>query len=259
MSQRRNVGQVAEMNRLDKKLRTLTADLIVAQENERTRIASELHDGVGQWLSIAKLSLETALHRFDAGDARQHAERALQNLITGIAEVRSIVRNLAPSALEQFGLVPTVELVCHELQVTRPDLNLIWEVVGDQGRIAVPLQIAIVRILQEATHNAAKHSAASAMQVSLMFLEEHVALVVQDNGCGFAVDALPKEAGRTGLGLNNMRQRVLQTGGRLRISSRSGEGTRVQVTWARRTADSARSGVYKVVDDGVAGDRGIIF
>lgn len=256
MSQRRSVGQLAEMNRLDRKLRSLTADLIVAQEKERLRIATELHDGVGQWLSIAKLSLESALHRFGEKEGRQDAERALQNLITGIGEVRSIVRNLAPSALEQFGLVPTIELICHELQVSRPELNLQWEFQGEQGRMAGPLQIAIVRILQEATHNAAKHSAASSLKVALSFLDESIVLVVEDNGRGFAVDGVPQETGRVGLGLASMRERVLQTGGRLRITSRSGEGTRVHVSWARRTADLARSGAYKTINDGVAGNGG---
>lgn len=254
MSQRRSVGQLAEMNRLDRKLRSLTADLIVAQEAERRRIASELHDGVGQWLSIAKLSLENALHRYGGEQGRQDAERALQNLITGIGEVRSIVRNLAPSALEQFGLVATVELICHELQVSRTDLNVQWEVEGEQGRISVPLQIAIVRILQEATHNAARHAAASSLRVALRFLEETVVLVVEDNGRGFLVDAVSPESGRGGLGLASMRERVLQTGGRLRITSRSGEGTRIHVNWPRRTADLARSGAYKTIHDGIAGD-----
>jgi signal transduction histidine kinase len=258
MSQRRSVGQLAEMNRLDRKLRSLTADLIVAQEGERRRIASELHDGVGQWLSIAKLSLESALSRFGKDEARQDAERALQNLTAGIAEVRSIVRNLAPSALEQFGLVPTLELVCHQMQVSRPDLNLQWDVEGEQGRIAVPLQIAIVRILQEATHNAAKHSAASSLKVSLRFLEESVVLLVEDNGRGFAVEKVSLESGRNGLGLTSMRERVNQTGGRLRINSRSGEGTRVHVTWPRRTADAARSGAYKVFKESISGDSGSV-
>ncbi|MCC6631814.1 MAG: sensor histidine kinase [Gammaproteobacteria bacterium] len=256
MNQRRSVGQLAEMNRLDRKLRSLTADLIVAQEKERQRISSELHDGVGQWLSIAKLALESALHRFHEKEGRQDAERALQNLITGIGEVRSIARNLAPSTLEQFGLVSTVELICHELQVSRPELNLLWEIDGEQGRIAVPLQIAIVRILQEATNNAAKHSAASSLQVSLRFQEESVVLVVEDNGRGFAVEGVSQEPGRGGLGLASMRERVLQTGGRLRITSRPGEGVRVHVTWARRTADLARSGAYKTIHDGIAGDGG---
>jgi signal transduction histidine kinase len=256
MSQRRSVGQLAEMNRLDKKLRSLTADLIVAQEKERRRIASELHDGVGQWLSIAKLSLESALHRFGEDGARQDAERALQNLITGIGEVRSIVRNLAPSALEQFGLVSTCELICHELQVSKPDLNVILDVEGEQGRIAVPLQIAIVRILQESTHNAARHSAASRLQVALRFQDESVVLVVEDNGRGFEEEALARENSRGGLGLTSMRERVLQTGGRMRISSRSGEGTRIHVIWARRTADLARSGAYKTIGNGVTGNGG---
>jgi two-component system NarL family sensor kinase len=242
------------MNRLDRKLRSLTADLIVAQEKERRRIASELHDGVGQWLSISKLALESALHKFNQSEGRQDAERALQNLKTGIGEVRSIVRNLAPSALEQFGLVPTIELICHELQVSRPDLNLQWDVGGEQGSISGALQIAIVRILQEATHNAAKHSAASSLRVALRFLDESVVLVVEDNGCGFSVEGLTPQRGNSGLGLTSMRERVLETGGRLRISSRGGAGTRVHVSWPRRTADLDRSGAYKIIGDGMAGN-----
>jgi signal transduction histidine kinase len=236
MNGRREAGKIEEVNRLDLKLRTLTADLIVAQEGERRRIASELHDGLGQWLAMAKLSLESALHRFGTDSGKKDAERALANLVSGIGEVRSIVRNLRPSALEQFGLVATVELICHQLQLSSPDLEVNCQINGEAGRMSAPLQIAIVRIVQEGTNNAAKHANATRLDVELQFTPTEITLSVTDNGRGFALSEAGTAPDR-GLGMTSLRERAAQTAGRLRITSRPGAGTQLQVQWGRKTAD----------------------
>jgi signal transduction histidine kinase len=239
--------------RLDRKLRTLTGELIVAQESERHRLAAELHDGLGQWLSMAKLCIETGLHKLGDSPARANFERAFSHLRTAIHEVRAIVRNLRPSMLEEFGLVPTLELLCHELQVSRPQLDVHCRIRGNPANLSSPQCIAIVRILQEAINNVAKHSMATTLHVRVDFMPTQSRLSIRDNGQGIAGPA-EEEVKRRGVGLGSMRERALQTGGQFRLVSKAEAGTKIVVTWQHRDTDAdlnSNSGTYKAIGDGV--------
>ena len=255
LTRRHESGQVSEVGRLDRKLRTLSAELIVAQEKERTRIASELHDSLGQWLAMTKLSLESALHRFGSDIALADCQRALANVVACIKEVRAIVRHLRPSMLEEFGLVPTIELICHELQVSYPDLAVNCLVTGRQGVVSSPLQIAIVRIAQEATNNVVKHAEARHLEVSVAFSESDIVLRVRDDGRGFP-SQVQEPGSLRGLGITSMRERVVQTGGRMRLLSKPRMGTTLSVSWDRHAADVSASGTYKTIDDRVGRNGG---
>lgn len=219
-----------QLARLDRKLRTLSAELIMAQEAERRRIADDLHDSLGQCLSMAKLTLETAMDRTAGHPGRADVERAFGQVKAAIAEVRSIVRNLRPSMLEEFGLDATLELLCHEFGLSRPGLVVDHRIVGDVGDLPMLVCVSLVRILQEALNNAAKHAAATRIEVKAEFLEEKVVLRVRDNGAGFEARQVGR---RRGLGLSTMRERAERTGGSCKISSKPGSGTTVAATWTR--------------------------
>jgi len=242
------------ISRLDRKLRSLSAELIIAQEGERSRIAADLHDGLGQWLSMAKLSLEAGIHRLAASDARAEFDRAFSHLETAIREVRTIASNLRPSTLEEFGLSATLELLCHQLHLSQPHMQINCSVEGDGGRIAPGQSLAMVRILQEALNNAARHANAAAIDVDVEFSPDQTTMRVRDDGTGFNPGSLGRRRGG-GLGLHSMRRRARQSGGRLRVQSDIGQGTLVHVKW--RHDDEAvdlESGTYKTIRDGEGSD-----
>lgn len=224
------VERQEQLARLDRKLRTLSAELIMAQEAERRRIADDLHDSLGQCLSMAKLTLETAMDRTHGHPGQVDVQRAFGQVKAAIAEVRSIVRNLRPSMLEEFGLDATLELLCHEFGLSRPGLVVDHRIVGDVGDLPMLVCVSVVRILQEALNNAAKHAAATRIEVVAEFLEEKVVLRVRDNGAGFEARQVGR---RRGLGLSTMRERAERTGGSCKISSKPGSGTTVTAIWTR--------------------------
>lgn len=227
-----SVEKEAQLARLDRKLRTLSAELIMAQEAERRRIADDLHDSLGQCLSMAKLTLETAMDRTAGHPGRDDVARAFGQVKAAIAEVRSIVRNLRPSMLEEFGLDSTLELLCHEFELSRPGLTVEPRVVGEVGDLPMLVCVSVVRILQEALNNAAKHAVATRIEVTAEFNAERVLLRVKDNGAGFDARQVTRSRGR-GFGLSTMRERAERTGGACKIASKPGVGTTVTATWTR--------------------------
>lgn len=224
------VEREAQVARLDRKLRLLSAELIMAQEAERRRIADDLHDSLGQCLSIAKLTLETAMDRTAAHASGVDVARAFGQVRVAIAEVRSIVRNLRPSMLEEFGLDTTLELLCNEFGLSRPGLVVRHRISGELGELPMLVCVSIVRILQESLNNAAKHSGATHIDVTAEFTPERVLLRVTDDGIGFEPR---KMRGKRGLGLSTMRERIERSGGTCKLVSRPGKGTQITATWRR--------------------------
>ena len=225
-----SVEREAQVARLDRKLRLLSAELIMAQEAERRRIADDLHDSLGQCLSMAKLTLETAMERSADHPVRADVARGFSQVQAAIAEVRSIVRNLRPSMLEEFGLDATLELLCNEFGLSRPGLQMEHRIEGAPGALPMLVCVSVVRILQEALNNAAKHSGATRREVTAEFSARRVLLRVHDNGAGFVVRQTSR---RRGLGLSTMRERAERTGGSCKVTSVPGEGTTVLASWSR--------------------------
>lgn len=231
MISRPDVERAVLVRNVDRKLRNLSGELIIAQEIERRRISSDLHDGLGQWLSMAKLSIEAGLARPEDSAASSDFHRAIAHIQRAIQETRAIARNLKFSPLEEYGLVPTLELLCHALQQAKPQIGLSFEVGGDSILMSQDQAVALTRILQESLNNLAKHSAATKASVSVEFELTRTTLVVRDNGVGFDVPAAAIPSAVSGFGLTSMRDRVNQTNGRLQINSRSGSGTEIVAAW----------------------------
>jgi signal transduction histidine kinase len=230
-----------QVTRLDRKLRNLTGELIVAQDKERRRIAAELHDGLGQWLSMAKLCLESGLANAGEGPATADLERAFAHLKTAIQEVRAIARNLRPSMLEEFGLVPTLELLCNEMQLTQPRMQVVCCIEGDPAKDSLPYNIALVRIMQEALTNVAKHSGATRLDVTVRFQSSATRLTVSDNGIGLG-SGKSRRVGSShgGIGMASMRERAQQSGGDMRVTSKARAGTTVSVLWKHPSRSTMR-------------------
>jgi len=194
----------------ERQLRQLSARLITAQEEERSRIARDLHDDASQRLALLAIELDQLPARPLADSAR-----ALS------ADLHRIAHQLHPAILDQLGLLPAARRFAAEL-AARHDIAI--EVTSEGWPEALPRDAALVlyRVLQEALQNAARHSGAERIEVAFRGGGEALTLRVADPGRGFAPDLLE---GPHGLGLVGMRERLLLVGGGLSIESAPGSGT----------------------------------
>jgi signal transduction histidine kinase len=216
-------------------LQRLSGLLVSIQEDERRRIALDLHDGLGQSLSLIKLSLENAARLLAAGAAGEAGE-SLQQLIPRVketlAEVRRVSTDLRPSILDDLGILPTLSWFFREFEAACGHIAVDKSFNVAEHEVPVPLQITLYRILQEATNNIVKHAGADRVRVSLDRIDEMLHLVVEDNGRGFDPDSIRYVQGDgRGLGLFSMKERASLSGGRYRIASAPGQGTRIEVSW----------------------------
>jgi len=206
--------------------------LLCAQEEERRRIASDLHDGIGQCLSAVRFGIEGLKQHLGErlGCDDQAKFDCLAGLITqAIEEVRRISTGLRPPMLDDLGVVSAIDWFCAELRKVFTDIEVVQSVRADEHAIRPPVKVAIFRILQEACSNACKHSGARRLSVLLETDAEGVRLEVADDGIGF--NPGPVRRSFTGLGLASMRERATLTNGCLAIRSQPGAGTRILAAW----------------------------
>jgi PAS domain S-box-containing protein len=223
------------LRKSEKELRFLSSELLNAQESERARIARELHDGIGQALSTIKVRLETLL-RIARADASQITVENLENLVPmirqTIEEVRNTSMDLRPSTLDGLGILPTIDWFSREFQTTYPFIQIEKKIDIRETDVPESLKIVIYRIVQEALNNAANHSGADVMQISLAKAEGEIRLAVQDNGRGFDLEhTLALEDSRRGFGLTSMKERAELSGGSFSIDASIGKGTTIRATW----------------------------
>jgi len=178
-------------------LRRLSGLLVTIQEDERRRIALDLHDGLGQSLSLIKLSTE-----------------------------------LRPSILDGLGILPTLSWFFREFEAACGHIAVEKAFNVAEHEVPAPLRITLYRILQEATSNIIKHAGANRVRIRLDLIDEVLHLLIEDNGCGFDPDNIPYVEGESrGIGLVSMKERAALFGGTCRIVSAPGQGTRIEVSW----------------------------
>jgi two-component system, NarL family, sensor histidine kinase UhpB len=210
------------MRRLEAERRRAGSAALQAQEQERARVARDLHDEVNQSLTGLLLRLEAVR---EAAPPQLEAEleetKALAN--QAMRELLSLARQLRPTALDDLGLVAATAGQVEQLQ--RGEIEASFEAEGEFADLGDDAQLVVYRVAQEALANATRHSAAAAVRVRLRRRDDDVELTVADDGRGFAFD----EA-EGGLGIAGMRERALLVGGELTIESRPGHGTTVRLT-----------------------------
>lgn len=213
----------------------MQARLLAIVEDERRRIALDLHDGLGQSLSLIKLSIENSA-RLLAEGATHAAGESLQDLIArvteALVEVRRVSTELRPSILDDLGILPTLSWFFREFEAVCGGI-VVEKTFNVSGRdVPVPLHITVYRILQEATHNIVKHAAADRVRVRLDCLDDALLLRIEDNGRGFDPDGIKLVEGQTrGLGLLSMKERAELSGGTYQLRSAPGQGTCITVSW----------------------------
>ncbi|MFT4173810.1 MAG: cache domain-containing protein [Rhodocyclaceae bacterium] len=218
---------LTERRDADARLRALARQVVSSQEKERARVARELHDGVNQWLVSVKFMLESAVARLRGGDGDVAAplERGLDGVNGVLREIRRISHGLRPALLDDLGLAAALSQVLEEFA----ERTGIQAELSAPGKLAIPEAVAtaLFRVTQEALNNIERHAHAS--RISVRLTERHnLVLHISDDGQGFDVDAMAG-AGRGGLGLSSMRERVETLGGHFDLQSGPG-GTTIMAT-----------------------------
>lgn len=223
----------------DEQLRFLSFRLLEAQEEERKRIAIELHDSIGQSLAAVKFSVEHFLQGGTIGNSEVLAKQleVLVPMIQGaIEEARRIYTGLRPSMLDDLGIHATVNWFCREFQKTFPHIRLHEQIEVEENEIPEPIKIVIFRVLQEALNNVAKYSEAEWVKVRLSKTARKIELSVKDNGKGFDLrEAVSKSTHEKGFGLTGMQERTELSDGVFLVESSIGEGTAIRASWPRKT------------------------
>ena len=225
---------VSERRLADRKLQLLTQRIVSLQEEERSRVSRELHDGISQLLVSIKFQFELASHELASGNPKAQGtlDRGTERLAGAIGEVRRISHDLHPSLLDTLGLPAAIGQLVAEFE-QRSGLKMLYtNALGDSDPDDA-VAVALFRVLQEALTNIERHAAAQLVHISLDGDDRSVRLRVRDDGVGFNPRHLDKIKGG-GIGLRNIRERVEHFGGRFTLLSEAG-GTELDVTLPART------------------------
>ena len=221
-------------------LSRLSKQLMRAQEDERKRIAQDLHDAVGQSLSAIKYSLERAIQMQASpqlGDPVKVISKAVEHVQNTIDEVRTISENLRPAMLDGLGAVSAIRWLCREWSEVFTGIKVDMQLHITDADVDEPLGTVLFRTVQESLNNVARHSKATRVSISAgrdaSFLRLHIA----DDGIGFEPDS---RAMRRGYGLAGIRERAASTGGLFSLISYPGGGTQLTLHWPPKPVERTR-------------------
>ncbi len=223
-----------ELEGVNKTLRQLSIRLLSAHEEERKRVAGELHDTIGSYLSGIQFKVGSALEEIT--NTPKAATESLTTIVPviqeAIEECRRIQMDLRPSMLDDLGLLPTLSWFFRRFKKIYSSIHVEEELTIEESELPNSLKIVIYRVTQEAMNNIAKHSQANLVHLRLRKIDDRMELSVKDNGCGFSVQqSLFPDSSRRGLGLTGMRERTELSGGSFAIESAEGEGTIIRASW----------------------------
>jgi len=209
-------------------LRRLSNRMMTMQDEERRRIAREIHDGLGQELAAAKMILDGIMAKDSSPSMRQASLETSQLIDRAIQQVRTISHLLHPPLLDEVGLVSALRWFLEGLS-ERSGINVVLNVQpAELGRLRSELETAIFRIVQEALTNMFRHSGARNGSVTLIGKDGAVAVTVRDDGKGIEEQVIQLRPESVGVGIGGMRQRVTELGGTLRLAN-ANPGTIVEV------------------------------
>jgi len=223
------VDVTEETNRTEA-LQTYIREVTSGQDRERKRIAREIHDGASQTLAMAFTDCSSIIKSKGLSPTvYESLDRIRFRIKDALDELRRLSRKLSPALLDQFGLVPSLELLVEEINREQNVHCLLNSVTSPQS-IASDVALNLFRITQEALHNAIKHADANEITVSIKFMSDTVSLVIEDNGRGFNVpEVLGNFTGYGKLGLISMSERASSIDGKLTLNSQPGRGTILNV------------------------------
>ncbi|MFZ3171751.1 MAG: sensor histidine kinase [Carboxydocellales bacterium] len=205
--------------------------VIKAQEEERKRIAREIHDGPAQAMANVVLRVEFCdkLLDFDPGKVREELASLKDMVRNTLKDVRKTIFDLRPMALDDLGLVPALKRYITDYK-EKYLLNVNFVFYGKEQRLNPTVEVGLFRVIQEALNNVWKHAQATEVSVKLEIINERATAIVKDNGRGFNLEQALANAGRESLGLTSMRERVELLNGTLKIKTVNQKGTEILLT-----------------------------
>lgn len=215
--------QISEKKVADEKLQALAIRVVNTQDEERRRVARELHDGISQSLVAVKFAIEEAEyhHTSSAAQSLSNIQKSASMLDKTLSDVRRISKDLHPSVLDDLGLIVAVESLSDEFSL-RTGIETKLNTAQVRNLLPQDAKTTLYRIVQEAFNNIEKHSNASQVTVDIIFEGEWLKLKITDNGVGFD----PNDKIKNGLGFRSMNERLLHLNGRLAVDS-TNKGTSV--------------------------------
>jgi signal transduction histidine kinase len=211
-----------------RQLKALSHRVLQVQEQERRRVAVELHDELGQSLTAIKINLQLSDRLKDQAlrDLNQENIRVVED---ALQQVRRLATNLRPSMLDDLGLPSALQWIT-EQSASRSGFSVNFHHVRAQPRLAPDIETACFRIVQEALTNIARHAKAKQVEIRLDRDEDHLVLHVADDGCGFNLDEMRTRAiAGESIGVLGMQERATLIGGQLHVESAPGRGSTVQL------------------------------
>ncbi|WP_052476038.1 sensor histidine kinase [Cohnella kolymensis] len=227
-----DLNQVTRILESAKNQQMIGLKIILAQEEERKRMAREIHDGPAQSLANLVMRTEIAERMLDTNDLQLIRNELIDlkgQIRYGLEEIRKIIFNLRPMALDDLGLVPTLRKFVQDFE----EKNMIrsaFETTGKERRLPTALEAGVFRLVQEAFNNALKHANPTFVSAELNFLQDSIHLLIEDNGAGFHVDVVQSKTRiNSQFGLVGMTERVKLLQGKIDIDSAPGQGTKINI------------------------------
>ena len=218
---------VTNERRMQESLRYYLQQVTRAQEEERKRVARELHDETLQNLIVISRQLEKITSSEALWEESLEDVRGLRKQIeTAVQEIRRFSHDLRPSVLDDLGLLPALELLADDLE--KLGIPTTFKVVGESRRLTPEAEVMLFRIAQEATRNIYRHSKASMAELTIEFVDSKLRMSIRDNGRGFNVPQQPRDQAMQGkMGMAGMHERARLLGGNLTIDSSPKKGTTI--------------------------------
>ena len=202
--------------------------IIKTEEDERTRIAKDLHDGLGPLLSAVKMSVSTLEQLTKDQRSRDIIVNASESVDEAIRSLKDISDHLSPHVLANFGLIRALNNYVNKIIQTR-QLNISFQTNVKEERFDENIEVVLYRVTSELIHNTIQHSQATSASVVLNFTNGELFLEYQDNGIGFEADRVLKMREREGSGLLNIQSRINSLKGDIQMESKPGLGVRVSI------------------------------
>ncbi len=223
----------SELRKSEFQLKQLTAHLLDIIDQERRRIAQELHDSIGSYLGAIKLALGQLPGAITAGEEhmQERIDHIAHMLTESMDELQRITSSLYPPILDDLGIVAALKWHADRMNSSLQTSPIIVDADINESRIKPGLPIVIYRVSQEAIHNALKHSRSASIVLCLTEEDNSVVLRISDQGMGFPEVQADCEEPPCGMGIRNMMKRVEFSGGVLTIRSTKGKGTTVSACW----------------------------